>query len=183
MPTRTKTRKRSSPASLTLDVGPAVIRDFRPEDAEALAANANDREIWRNLRDHLPHPYTIQDARDFLSGTTPWHAFAIDVGGELAGGMGYMPGEDVYRRRVEIGYWLGRRYWNRGIATAAVRGLCDWLFEHDPDLLRIQAEVYAWNQASMRVLAKAGFLFEGRLRKAVFKDDQVVDSLMFARTR
>lgn len=165
-----------------LQLEQVLIRDFRPEDADALAALANDRGIWRNVRDRFPHPYTLQDARDFLGGVA-WRAFAIEVDGELAGGIGCMPGEDVYRRRVEIGFWLGRRFWNRGIATAAVRGFCDWLLAQEPELLRIQAEVFAWNTPSARVLTKAGFLLEGRFRKAVFKDDQVVDSLMFARTR
>ncbi len=101
----------------------------------------------------------------------------------MGGGIGYVPGEDVYGRRVEIGFWLGRRYWNRGIASDAVRRFCDWLFASDTKLVRIQADVFQWNVASMRVLAKAGFLLEGRLRKAAVKDDQVIDVLLFARTR
>ncbi len=171
-----------------LEAGQATIRDFRPEDAEALARTANDRLIWRNLRDRFPHPYTVQNAREFLGGGSGsrglgGRAFAIEVDGRMAGGIGYMPGEDVYRRSVEIGFWLGRRFWNRGIATAAVSRFTEWLFASDRELLRIHAGVFHWNPASMRVLTKAGFLFEGRLRSAAFKDDQVVDLLVFARTR
>jgi RimJ/RimL family protein N-acetyltransferase len=174
---------------LHLQLEQAVIRDFRPEDAESLAQNADDRLVWRNVRDGFPHPYTEQHAREFFgvgkaSGARPGlRAFAIEVAGAVAGGIGYLRGEDVYRRRVEIGFWLGRRYWHRGIATEAVRRFSDGLFAQDTQLLRIQAEVYQWNVASMRVLAKAGFLLEGRLRKAAVKDDAVIDILMFARTR
>lgn len=168
---------------MQLQLDQAVIRDYRPDDAETLAGIADDRLIWRNLRDGFPHPYTVEDARNFLARRTGKGAFAIEVAGELAGGIGFVRGEDVYRRSAEIGFWLGRCYWNRGIASAAVRRFCDWLLGHDPGLLRIQAEVYHWNVASMRVLAKAGFLLEGRLRRAATKDDQVVDILMFARTR
>lgn len=174
---------------LQLQLEQAIIRDYRPEDAEALARAANDRLIWRNLLDGFPHPYTLQDAREFLrtkgSGRRAQGggSFAIEVSGELAGGIGFRPGEDVYRRRVEIGFWLDRRFWNQGIATAAVRGFTNWLLAADPELLRVQAQVFHWNVASMRVLAKAGFLFEGRLRRAAVKDGRVVDILMFARTR
>ncbi len=172
-----------------LQLEQAVIRDLRPEDAESLAENANDRMIWRNVRDGFPQPYTVQHAREFVDG---WRVdgaqrrgrgFAIEVAGAVGGCIGYIPGEDVYRRRVEIGFWLGRRYWNRGIATEAVRTFTDWLFASDTELVRVQAEVYQWNPASMRVLMKAGFLLEGRLRKAAEKDDQIIDALLFARTK
>ena len=169
-----------------LQLEQAVIRDLRPADAESLARNANDRMIWRNVRDGVPYPYTVQHAREFVGAggaRRGGRAFAIEVAGAVAGCIGYMPGEDVYRRRVEIGFWLGRRYWNRGIATEAVRTFTDWLFASNTELVRVQAEVYQWNVGSMRVLAKAGFLLEGRLRKAAVKDDQVIDVLLFARTK
>jgi ribosomal-protein-alanine N-acetyltransferase len=43
-----------------------TIRPWRLDDAESLAAHANNRKVWLALRDLFPHPYTIEDARKFL---------------------------------------------------------------------------------------------------------------------
>ena len=49
------------------------------------------------------------------------------------------------------------------------------------DLVRIDAAVFAWNPASMRVLEKCGFVREGVLRRSIFKDGQLIDSVLYAR--
>ena len=87
------------------------------------------------------------------------------------------------RRSFEIGYWLGRAYWGRGIMTEAVSAVTGWLFDAHPDVVRVWAGVFAWNPASARVLEKAGYTFEARLRKSVFKDGQLGDKLIYARLR
>ena len=95
------------------------------------------------------------------------------------GGIGILLQEDVHRRSAEIGYWLGEDYWGRGIVTEAVRRVTDWAFENF-DLCRIFAHVFAWNPASMRVLEKAGYEYEGRLRQSVTKDGQTIDQVIYA---
>jgi RimJ/RimL family protein N-acetyltransferase len=77
---------------------------------------------------------------------------------------------------------LGEDFWRRGIKTEAVAAVTDFCFDNFP-LRRISAEVFANNPASARVLEKAGFIFEGRLKNHVVKDGQVLDSLLYARTR
>jgi len=96
--------------------------------------------------------------------------------------MGIHPGEDVNSHTVTLGYWLGQDFWRRGIMTEAVLALTDFCFKNFP-LRRISAEVYANNPASARVLEKAGFVFEGRLKNSVIKDGQLMDSLLYAKTR
>jgi RimJ/RimL family protein N-acetyltransferase len=150
-----------------------------------LVRNANDRRVWRNLRDEFPHPYTREDATDWIrraSGAIPQTAFAIVVGELAVGGIGLRLREDVYRRSAEIGYWLGREHWGRGITSEAVQALTEWAFPTF-DLCRIFAGVFEWNLASMRVLEKAGFRLEGRLRKAIVKDGETVDELLYALVR
>ncbi|MBC5800670.1 MAG: GNAT family N-acetyltransferase [Candidatus Eremiobacteraeota bacterium] len=141
-------------------------------DSSSIAAHADDRDVWRILRDSFPHPYGITDANrwiDSLASENPRYNFAIDVEGAIVGGIGLKPGQDIERYSAELGYWLGRAYWNRGIATAAVRLLCDYAFER-LDLQRIFAVPISWNAASSRVLNKAGFHPEGTLGNACFKD-------------
>lgn len=160
-----------------------ALREWVPEDAEALVPLANDRRIWLNLRDAFPHPYGIDDAHQFIAmarDMSPRTYFAIVVDGELAGGIGYVPGNDVERVGAEVGYWLGVRFWGRGIATEAVRQLTRLAFERQPELQRLFALPYATNAPSARVLEKAGYTLEGTLRRNCIKDGVLQDSLMYS---
>lgn len=162
-----------------------TIRDYREGDEPSLVEHANNYKIWRNLRDRFPHPYTMRDAVEWVrlaNAAEPVTHFAIDVGGAAVGGIGLILEEDVYRLSAEIGYWLGESYWGRGIVSEAVRALTRYAFDTF-QLNRIYAEVFAWNPGSMRVLEKAGYEFEGRLRHGIFKDGQVTDAMMYAIVR
>ena len=159
-----------------------VIRDWRPEDKSSLVKYANNRNIWINLRDRFPHPYTFSDAeqwiREATEVTTVTH-FAVVLEGSAIGGIGLELNTDVFRKSAEIGYWLGEPFWGRGIATEAVRAMTDYGFSNF-DLCRIYAGVFEWNPASMRVLEKAGYVCEGRLRKSVVKDGRIIDQFLYA---
>jgi RimJ/RimL family protein N-acetyltransferase len=162
-----------------------TIRPWRPDDAESLVKHANNHKVWLGLRDRFPHPYTIQDAHEFLQRATseqPTTKFCIEVNGRAVGGMGICLGQDVHRHTATLGYWLGENFWRRGIMTEAVAAFTDFWFDNFP-LHRISAEVFANNPASARVLEKAGFVFEGRLKNNVIKDGKLLDSLLYAKTR
>ena len=91
----------------------AHVRDWEEDDAAALAVNANDRRIWRNLRDRFPHPYGLADAEAFIAmarAMEPRTFFAIAVEGTLAGGIGYTLHDDVERVSAEIGYYVAVPY-------------------------------------------------------------------------
>jgi [ribosomal protein S5]-alanine N-acetyltransferase len=159
-----------------------TIRPWRLDDAESLAKHANNRKIWLALRDLFPHPYTIQDAHEFLQraiSQRPTTNFCIEVDGAAVGGIGIRLGQDVHRHTATLGYWLGQNFWGRGIMTEAVAAFTDFYFDNSP-LRRISAEVFANNPASARVLQKAGFVFEGRLKNNVFKDGQLLVSRLYA---
>jgi len=162
-----------------------ILRSWRRGDEPALARHANNRKVWINMLDLFPHPYTLEDARWWIekgSQTEGRVALAIVVSGEAAGGIGFDRGTGNARLTAEIGYWLGEDCWGRGIATEALRAVTDWAFA-TTDLVRIQAGVFEWNPASARVLEKAGYLLEGRLRKAYVKDGRTLDRLLYARLR
>lgn len=91
-------------------------------------------------------------------------------------------GQDVHRHTATLGCWLGEDFWGRGIMTEAVAAFTDFCFENFP-FRRISAEVFANNLASARVLEKAGFVFEGCLKNNVIKDGNLLDSLLYAKTR
>ena len=170
---------------MRIDIGEWQVRSLRVADAESLARYANNRDVWRNLRDRFPHPYALSDAREWIERATaqsPETNFAIASATEAIGTIGLTFGDDVHRRSAEVGYWLGEPFWGRGIATAALRALADYAFaEHD--LVRLHGAVFEWNPASGRVLEKAGFTLEGRLRMSATKDGQTIDQLLYARIR
>jgi ribosomal-protein-alanine N-acetyltransferase len=169
-----------------LNADPLIIRPWRSSDADALVRHANNRKIWLNLRDRFPHPYTGADARAWVAMRagergSP-HNFAIEFQGEAIGGIGLEFFSDVHRKTAEIGYWLGEPMWGCGLATIAVNAVTAYAFATF-DLHRIQATVYEWNPASARVLEKAGYTREGRLRNYIVKDGRVGDALMYAKVR
>ncbi|HYK82470.1 MAG TPA: GNAT family protein [Gemmatimonadales bacterium] len=163
-----------------------VVRDWRPDDAPSLAQHANDRRIWLNLRDRFPHPYTLADAEAFLAFVAtmqPRTFFAIALDDRAVGGIGYTLQQDVERISAEIGYWIAAAYWGRGIMTSALRAVTAYAFRQHHDLRRIYALPYASNRASARVLEKAGYRLEGRMRQSVIKDGQVLDQFLYATLR
>ena len=158
------------------------IRYWRSGDELALAKHANNYKIWLNLRDSFPHPYTLRDAQNWIllaNASLPVTNFALEVNGEAAGGIGLLLQPDVYRKSAEIGYWLSETYWNQGIITEALQAVTDYSF-HAFDLVRIYAAVFTGNVQSARVLEKAGYILEGRLRQSVYKDDKLTDALLYA---
>ncbi len=170
---------------MQLELLQCTLRPWHPNDVAALVRHANNRNIWRNVRDRFPHPYTAEAAEMWISlaqNNLYEPSFAIAVDGEAVGGIGLIFGQDIERRSAEIGYWLGEEYWGRGIVTEAVCALCEYTFAQF-DLARIWAGVFEWNPGSMRVLEKAGFQREGILRKAATKDGQTIDVVLYAMVR
>jgi [ribosomal protein S5]-alanine N-acetyltransferase len=170
---------------MELKLTTCTVRSWDWRDRDAIVRHANNRNVWINLRDRFPHPYTTNDARRWLETVVdlkPETNFAIAVADEAVGGIGFTVQHDVARRSAEIGYWLGEAFWGRGITSEALIAVTDYAFSNY-DVCRLYAHVFAWNGASARVLEKAGYVFEGRMRKAVTKDGQTIDQLMYAMIR
>src|ERR1700739_2253288 len=109
-----------------------TIRNWRLNDAESLTKHANNRRVWLTLRDRFPHPYTIEDAKEFLSRSATGQSeknFCIEIDGEAVGGIGVRLGEDVHRQTAEFGYWLGEEFWGRGIMSEAVPAFANYCFD------------------------------------------------------
>ena len=158
------------------------VRSWETSDAEPLARHANNRNIWINLRDAFPHPYTKRDAREFIRsslGRSPETFFAIAVGGEAIGGIGFVLHGDVERVSAEVGYWLAEPFWGRGITTEALAAVTRYAIDTH-HLTRMYAVPFAWNTASCRVLEKAGYVLEARLRNSAIKNGEITDQMQYA---
>ena len=170
---------------MEISLGAWSVRSWRQSDAAALVRYANNRNVWRNLRDSFPSPYTAADARRWLRRVLAVHPeteFAIAAGPEAIGAIGLQLQSDVHRYSAEIGYWIGEPYWGRGVATLAVRAVTRYAFEQF-GLVRLYATVFEWNRASMRVLEKAGYRCEGRLRSSAVKEGRTIDEYLYACVR
>jgi [ribosomal protein S5]-alanine N-acetyltransferase len=163
----------------------ATLRPWRKADAASLVTYADNLNVARQLRDRFPHPYTNADARHYIQSVAdvrPTSSFAIALtgaGGDAIGGIGFSAGADVERFSAEIGYWLGEPFWGRGIVTDALKATTGYAIERF-GLTRVYAVPFAWNGASVRVLEKAGYVLEGRLRRSAVKDGVITDQLQYA---
>lgn len=159
-----------------------ILRELKYSDKANLAILANNRKIWDHVRNFFPHPYTEKDAEDFISKCSvedPRVTFAIEYNMELTGIIGLVLQTDVYHFSAELGYWIGEPYWNKGIATQAVKKILNYGLRV-LKLERIFTGVFAYNKASQRVLEKCGFELEGVFRKSVFKNNKFVDEFRYA---
>jgi RimJ/RimL family protein N-acetyltransferase len=153
-------------------------------DAADLAAAINNKKVLDNLRDGVPFPYTEQNGKEFIAAmlSAPkdsQYAFAIAYDGKVIGSIGVLRKENVHRLTGELGYYIAEPYWGKGIMTDGVRQMCEYVFRNT-DIVRIFAEPYAANAASCRVLEKAGFQFEGVLRRNAIKNGKFLDMRLYS---
>jgi len=163
-----------------------ILRPFKRGDETSLVESINNEKIARNTSS-IPYPYTMKDAKEWITEVEKEKkkrkkkrvAFAIDIKEKVIGGIGL---SKIEGHKAEIGYWLAEPYWGRGIMTKAVKLVTKFGFEK-LGLRRIYGKVFPWNKASMRVLEKAGYKFEGILRKETIKDGKFFDAYLFAKVR
>lgn len=155
------------------------LRPFRPDDAEAVQLLLNDREVSKYLTARVSWPYSLENAQWWVEqGSYQNPTWAIEYQGELAGCIGIEPDPEE-ASMGEIGYWVGRRFWGRGVATQAVRQVtrqCLQSGQHKG----IWAGVFDENVASMRVLQNCGYELQAVLCQAYFKQGKYYDKHLYA---
>jgi ribosomal-protein-alanine N-acetyltransferase len=159
-----------------------LLRPLVASDAESLAHHANDHGVWQNLRDRFPHPYTVADADAYIAHVMSrpvQTSFGIIVDGQAIGSISLMLGDDIARQSAEVGYWIGRAFWGKGIMVQALEGTTRYAFEH-LKLARVFAVPFATTSRSARVLEKAGYVLEGVMRRSVVKEGVLLDQLLYA---
>jgi ribosomal-protein-alanine N-acetyltransferase len=168
---------------MELKSGNIKLRALQLTDAKRLAELANNEKISRNLRDGFPNPYTLADAENFLEKFADQDTvtyFGIEYNGEHVGNISLVPGQDIYRKSAEIGYFIGEPYWNKGIVTTAVNLITEYGFKQ-LGIIRIHTGVFEYNTASMRVLEKCGFTKDGVFRKSVFKQNKIWNEVRYSK--
>jgi len=153
-----------------------TLRAATADDADFVAEYWNRPQIRRYTHQHDPQTpaevrsWLEQDQDDFVD-------FVPCRDGEPVG-FGWAFDVDDVASTAEIGYWICATERGQGYATETVELLAEWAFE-DRQLHRLQARVFAGNEASERVLEKAGFEREGTLREAYRVEGERVDATVF----
>lgn len=160
------------------------LGDWKIEYADDLQKFADNKKIWQNLTDGFPHPYSKNDAAEFInlalsSDRTKSLYKTIIVDGRFCGSIGAFKKEGLFSKSAEIGYWLAEPYWEKGIMTAAVSKICKLAFEAF-NIVRIYATPFEHNNGSRRVLEKNGFMLEGIMRKNAFKAGNIYNCCMYS---
>lgn len=164
-----------------------TLRKWKMTDAEPLSEMLNNPKILANLRDGLPYPYTIDDAKGYIKAMLDADqdqifAYAVTDGNRIVGSIGVFRKENIHFRTAELGYYIAESDWGQGHGTRAVKQICELIFE-TTDIIRIFAEPFVRNLGSCRILEKAGFQVEGILRKNAVKNGQIEDMKLYALIR
>ena len=148
---------------------------------------ADNPNVARHLRETFPQPYDRDAAQRWIAYNAtvqgPTLDFAITLDGEAIGGIGLLRKSDIFKCALELGYWLAEPFWGRGLVPEAIAAIVGYAFATFPEVTVVQARHMVTNPASGRVLEKAGFQLEGRLRDAAIKYGIVSDLLVYSRTR
>jgi len=166
-----------------------ALAPVRPDDRSALVHHLQAREIWRNTL-YIPYPYTKEDADTWIEERIAHRreqpaevTFAIrNPDGTLIGVVGADDLDVGTTHRANLGYWLAKPYWGQGIMTRAARCYVRYALTQ-LDVVRLTAEVFVWNEASVRVLEKVGFQREGRFRNHREKEGTLVDVFYYGLLR
>ena len=160
-----------------------LLRSFTLQDASDVQRLAGDRDVASTLT-NMPHPYEDGMAEAWMHDSSEKFEndealnFAITrrTDKHLIGGIGLRL--DQKHENAELGYWIGKPYWNYGYATEAAKAVVAYSFEV-LKLNRIHARRFKRNPASGRVLEKIGMQYEGCLRQHIKKSDNFEDLMTY----
>lgn len=168
---------------LKLEGNNIYLRPVRPSDAKSIYRYARHREISRYT--YVPYPYRLEDSYAFIKSLRRWRkkrsseVFGIiDTSSHRLLGLIGMHHIDKVNKRVEIGYWLGKEHWRKGVTSEAVRLVVHYAFK-EMKLQKVVARVWHPNIASAKLLQKCGFKLEGQLRRQTFRNHRWYDEFMF----
>lgn len=163
-----------------------TLRAWRMDDQAGLCRLCNEADR-RYLSDRMPFPYTMEDAKQFIKNamaqdgqTAVFRVICVDE--EVIGNISVEQMDDINGKDAYIGYLLDRAYWGKGIMSEAVAQIIALAFER-LDIHRITARTFDANLASRRLLEKNGFVLEGVLKEALYRNDRYYDDCIYGKLR
>lgn len=169
----------------TLSTARLVLSLPTISDLEDIVFHANSTSEIAENTITFPYPYREEHAHFWFKmaeeGFQKKEAFIFGIREKenlkLIGGIGLHL--DLANRKAEIGYWIGKSFWNKGYVTEALQKIVEFGFE-ELHLNKMYASHFPHNPASGKVLQKNGFEFEGILKQEVLKNGQFLDLHRYA---
>jgi len=163
------------------------LRQLEAGDAEALELLINDYDIASTTL-NIPYPYPEGGAEAFIirkaeaAERGDCYSFAV-ISKETNAFMGSIGLQiNINHKRAELGYWLGKRYWNQGYVTEGAKRVAQFGFE-ELALNKIHAAAMTKNPASSSVMTKIGMQYEGTFRQHFLKWDAYEDIAYYSLLR
>lgn len=162
------------------------LRHFRKEDLEAyfdcFQSNLGKDGFLRYFTkaeqlekevEHIVKQYSLEKPSE--------ETFVIEFNGEF---IGFVDLEGLNSKtelhKINLGFGVRSKFSGKGIVTKAVKKICEYAFKRYK-LKRIEAYCRIDNKASARLLEKAGFELEGKLRNNVFQNNKIYDELVWSK--
>ena len=143
-----------------------ILRPWRESDAATLFKYASDPDV--GPRAGWPPHQSVEESLELIktvfSGEGMW-AVELKETSEAIGCVGYLPAAasnlDIDEDQCEVGYWIAKPYWDKGICTEAMRAVVDYCF-NVKGFEVLWGDYFPENPASGRVMEKCGFIDTGR---------------------
>ncbi len=164
-----------------------LLRGLSLSDADAFQVICNDPDMAK-ATGMIPYPYPPGEATRWITeqqelidkGENLIFVITLKDSGEVIGNLSFKGSAE--HCHIEVGYIIGKKWKGNGYATEAVSRSVQWAFE-SISLRRAYAYCFSWNDASVRVLEKAGFIREGVLRENYCANGKFEDEIVMAMTR
>jgi [ribosomal protein S5]-alanine N-acetyltransferase len=168
----------------TLQGSRCILRGLTLDDAPSLRQHADDEAVWKNLFEGFPRPYTLPDAQRWCDVGSRAPAmgcvWGVEVEGSVIGCISVRPDNGWLRCNAKVGYWIGQAFWRRGITSEALGLVTAWAWQQMPELTRLYAPIFGWNDGSQAVARKCGFFKEADFRRSAIKAGSVIDRVQWA---
>ncbi|WP_223608572.1 GNAT family N-acetyltransferase [Chryseobacterium sp. OSA05B] len=166
----------------TIETERLILSQLNEKDIPAVKLYLQDK-IFSDLTSNIPYPYMLEHAEFWLKISR--EAFANNTGytfavrnkeGQIIGAIGLHDRDDD---KAELGYWIGKPFWNKGYVTEAAIALIDFGFR-ELEVNKIYATYFLHNPASGRIMEKAGMKEEALLKQHLKKDGEYFDVMMYS---
>lgn len=159
-----------------------ILSQLKEEDLPFVTEYLQDK-IFSDVTSNIPYPYTGEHAKFWMKMSresfenNTGYTFAVrNKEGQILGAIGLHDRDDD---KAELGYWMGKPFWNKGYITEAATALIDFGF-NELQINKIYATYFLDNPTSGRIMEKIGMEKEALLKQHLKKDGKYIDVMMYS---
>jgi len=151
-------------------------------DIDDLVDTASHPDIAKYMFDSFPNPFTESDAANYIHlsrWNTPPKVLGIFHCGKCVGCIMITIDTDMLRKNAELGFWLNKKDWGKGIMKKAIVEMIQHVFSNFPDVVRIYANCIDENRKSIEVMRAAGMKMEYCIPANIVKGDRIYSQVVY----